>query len=226
MLWLLELERYLMAKKLVTPRIIPTLQLKTGSQKGFYQSIQDNILTFGPGPAGGGKTYVGTMAGCEMLERGSVDRLVFTRPMVEAGEKIGFLPGPLEEKFAPYFAPILEILEERYGVVQLRAMLQEKLIKIAPIAFLRGHTFKNCFVLFDEAQNTTTNQMRLFLTRIGENAKICVTGDLDQMDTQGRSGMADAMERLKGLDRVGETWFTAADIVRSGLVREIVERYK
>lgn len=224
--------RGLLSPEQYDERIVPTkadkqpLKPKTDTQAHYLNSIKTNILTFGIGPAGTGKTYVAASYAAEALANREIERLIITRPAVEAGEKLGFLPGELEEKFDPYFAPVREILNERLGSGHVEAMLRSNRIIVKPLAYMRGATFKDCVVILDEAQNTTPVQMKLFLTRVGEHAKFIINGDLKQQDVYGKSGLADAIERVGHLKSVGVTRFKTEDIVRSGLARLIVEAYE
>lgn len=210
-----------------TPRSkAPPLQAKNGLQQALIESLYRNQLTFALGPAGTGKTYVATRIAAEMLEDKEVDRIVITRPVVEAGENMGFLPGKVEDKFAPYFGPVREILEEHFGGSHVSGMMKTGKIEIAPLAFMRGRTFKNSFVLFDEAQNTTPVQMKLFLTRLGEGSVVCVSGDQKQSDIAGHSGLDDALCRLRLVNCIGQVQFNSSHVVRSNLVQKIVEAYE
>lgn len=202
------------------------VEAKTEAQGHYLLSMQSKQLTFGLGPAGTGKTYVCTTYGAQLLENKEVSKLIVTRPAVEAGHGLGFLPGTIEEKFAPYFAPFKQVLEEHFGASHLEYLLKRGTIEIAPIEYIRGLTFDNAFVILDEAQNTTPAQMKLFLTRIGQYSRVVVNGDTDQKDIEGLSGLEDASDRLEGLDQVGVCEFTEDDVVRSGLVREILRRYR
>lgn len=202
------------------------LTARTESQADLIHQLTHRDLTFAVGPAGTGKTFVTTVFACDLLRTGRVDRIIVTRPMVSSEDDIGFLPGTAEEKFAPFFAPVREIMEERMGTSAFNNLVRNRQIELSPLGFLRGHTFKRAFVIFDEAQNTTPNQMRLFLTRIGEGSKACVGGDLQQMDITGTSGLQDAMERHGHLPEVGVVTFRPEDCVRSGLVLKLLQGYK
>lgn len=205
----------------------PPLTPKTENQRLYASSIQHNAITFGLGPAGSGKSYVATSIAVDMLKSGKVRRLILTRPIVEAGENLGFLPGTLEEKIAPYILPIRHILHERIGKVATDNLIRTERISALPLAYMRGHTFeKDVFVLFDEAQNADPRQMKLFLTRVGEGCRIVVNGDISQKDIAGASGLADAVARLSDIRRIGVVEFDTSDIVRSGLCRQIAERYE
>jgi phosphate starvation-inducible PhoH-like protein len=189
-------------------------------------AIEGNQLTFGVGPAGTGKTYICTRIGAQLLKDKKIKRLIVTRPAVEAGGGLGFLPGTIQEKFAPYFAPFRAVLDEVFGPSQVDYLIKNGDIEIQPLEYIRGLTFDNCFVILDEAQNTTPGQMKLFLSRIGEYSNVVVNGDVSQQDIEGLSGLTDAMDRLEGLKSVEICEFTEDDIVRSGLCKEIVKRYR
>lgn len=206
--------------------ILPPLKSRTKKQEELLRHLQHRILTFALGPAGTGKTYIGTRYACDLFEKKDIDRIIITRPMVMAEDDFGFLPGTLEEKYAPYFSPVREIMEKSIGKGQTDYMLKSGQAQLAPVAFLRGHTFDNCFMILDEAQNMTPKQMQLFLTRIGENTKVVLCGDMSQSDIEGPSGLQDAHDRLHDLAEVGTVIFEEADIVRSGFVQKVVSRYK
>jgi len=202
------------------------LRPQTDNQAHYLNSIQTNDITFGLGPAGTGKTYVAVAHACDLIRNRVVDKVIITRPAVEAGESIGFLPGEIDEKFAPYFAPVVEIMNERLGAGHVQGMIAAGRIIALPLAFIRGHTFKNAVVILDEAQNTTPVQMKMFLTRIGEGTKMIINGDLKQKDISGPSGLGDATRRLDKIKGIGQITFTRDDIVRHGLVRDIIDRYE
>lgn len=206
-------------------RVTKPLSAKTEAQAHYIINIQNKRLTFGLGPAGTGKTYVCTALAAEALRDGRADKLILTRPAVEAGESMGFLPGELEEKFDPYMIPFREILNEYLGRSTVDYMIKYKKIEAAPLGFMRGRTFRDAWVILDEAQNTTPVQMKMFLTRIGENAKVIVNGDTSQKDIPGESGLQDAVNRLFNSSHVGTTDFSVDDVVRSGLVKEILQAY-
>lgn len=183
-------------------------------------------MTFGIGPAGTGKTYIAAAYGAELLALGKVERLILTRPAVEAGEELGFLPGALDEKYAPYLSPVRTILDKRLGRGAVEYLLKAKRIVPMPLAYMRGETFEDAFVLLDEAQNTTPTQLKLFLTRIGPNARVVVDGDVEQVDIKGKSGLLDAVHRLGHLPSVRVVHFNDEDIVRSGIVADIIKAYR
>ena len=203
------------------------LQAKTQAQKKYINAIRNNCLTFGIGPAGTGKSYCAAALAAEALEQGQIERIILTRPAVEAGEQLGFLPGAVDDKFAVYIDAFRDILNERLGAGAVEYGLRHGRIVAAPLAYMRGKTFseKN-FVILDEAQNTTPAQMKMFLTRIGENCKVVINGDIKQSDINGPNGLADAVERVKGLSNVQVHSFERKDIVRSGLVKELIDRYE
>jgi phosphate starvation-inducible PhoH-like protein len=196
------------------------------TQQRYIQSIEHNQLTFATGPAGTGKTWLCAAKAVEALQSGEVKKIVITRPVVEAEENMGFLPGSIEEKFAPYFTPFREVLEERLGAGHVKALIKAGQIEMAPLAYMRGRSFKACFVVLDEAQNTREGQMKLFLTRIGEGSKVVVNGDISQKDINVESGLTDALTRFADLAQVGHVQFDRSDIVRSGLVQQIVDGYE
>lgn len=202
------------------------LRAKTDNQARYLNSMEVNDITFGLGPAGTGKSYVAVAHAADLIRNKVVERIILTRPAVEAGESIGFLPGEADEKFDPYFAPVKQILIERLGAGHVEGMMAAGRIIAMPLGFIRGHTFKDALVILDEAQNTTPLQMKMFLTRIGEGAKMIINGDVKQKDIPGQSGLLDAVKRLDGLKGIGVITFSRDDIVRHGLVREIVERYE
>lgn len=202
------------------------LEPKTEVQAHYLMSIETKQLTFGVGPAGTGKTYVCTKFACQQFELGNVEKIIVTRPAVEAGGGLGFLPGNIHEKFAPYFAPFRAVLDEHFGAAYVDNLIKLGKIEIQPLEYIRGLTFENAFVILDEAQNTTPMQMKLFLSRIGEYSTVVVNGDITQKDIEGQSGLQDAIDRLTGLDAVNVVEFDEDDIVRSGLVKEIIKRYR
>ena len=203
------------------------LQAQTASQQSYINAIKNHSLTFGIGPAGTGKSYCAGALAAEALETGRIERIILTRPAVEAGEKLGFLPGEMEDKYAVYIDAFRDILIERLGRGVVDYCLRHGRIVGAPLAYMRGKTFNNnTFVILDEAQNTTPMQMKMFLTRIGENARVVVNGDIKQSDIYGANGLQDAINKLQGLPNVYVHSFERADIVRSGLVRHILDRYE
>jgi len=209
------------------PRSPQPLRAKTKSQQAYIHAINSHPLTFGIGPAGTGKSYCAGALAAEALESGRIERIILTRPAVEAGEHLGFLPGELDEKFSVYIDAFRDILNERLGAGTVDYCLRHGRIVAAPLAYMRGKTFNSkTFVILDEAQNTTPAQMKMFLTRIGEDCKVVINGDVNQSDIRGPNGLADAIERLDGLENVYVHEFAREDIVRSGLVRDIIDRYE
>lgn len=196
------------------------------AQARYIGAIKTSTLTFATGPAGSGKTWICAALAAQALENKQIDKIIITRPAVEAGEKLGFLPGELEEKFDPYLQPFRDVLNDRLGQSFVDYLIKRKRIEAAPLGYMRGRTFKNAFVILDEAQNTTPVTMKLFLTRIGENCKVIVNGDVSQKDISGESGLADAVNKLSHLASVKHIKFSKDDIVRSGIVQEIVEAYE
>lgn len=203
------------------------LRAQTPAQQNYINAIKNNCLTFGIGPAGTGKSYCAAALAAEALESGRIERIILTRPAVEAGEQLGFLPGALDEKFSVYIDAFRDILNERLGAGTVNYNLRHGRIVAAPLAFMRGKTFgEDTFVLLDEAQNTSIAQMKMFLTRIGENCKVVINGDIEQSDIRGPNGLADAVQRVAGLPSVCIHRFAREDIVRSGLVRALIDRYE
>lgn len=210
-----------------TPAIKKALPLEAMNdvQKRYINAIKNFDVTFGLGCAGTGKTYIAGALACDMLEKKLVDKIIITRPAVDAGESLGFLPGELEDKYAPYIAAFRDVLDERLGKSFVEYLLKIGRIEAMPFAYMRGRTFKNAVVILDEAQNTTALQMKLFLTRIGENCKVIIDGDESQADIR-NSGLSDAVGRIQHIPSVKVVRFSRADVVRSGLVQEIVDAYE
>jgi len=204
----------------------PPLQPKTISQSQYIAAIKSHKLTFGVGPAGTGKSYCAGAIAAEELEARRIEKIIITRPAVEAGENMGFLPGDLQEKFDPYFDAFRDCLNERLGKGVVECGLKNGRIVVSPMAYLRGKTFNDAFVVLDEAQNCTRSQLKMFLTRIGENCRVVVNGDIRQSDIGGASGLQDAIDRLSGLHSIYIHEFDHDDIVRSGLVKDILLRYE
>ncbi len=207
-------------KKLVEPR--------TDAQKAYVRSLFNNELAFGIGPAGTGKTYLAVAAGVSMFIGGHVDRIILSRPAVEAGEKLGYLPGDMKDKVDPYMQPLYDALNDFLPGKQLAKLIEEKRIEIAPLAFMRGRTLANAFVVLDEAQNATTMQMKMFLTRLGEGSRMVITGDRSQVDLPRgvQSGLKDAERLLKTIPNISFNYFTSKDVVRHPLVAAIIEAYE
>jgi phosphate starvation-inducible PhoH-like protein len=203
------------------------LRGRTPTQNLYLQNIASHDITFGIGPAGTGKTYLAVACAVDALERSSVQRIVLTRPAVEAGERLGFLPGDLAQKVDPYLRPLYDALYELMGHDKVLKAFERNAIEIAPLAFMRGRTLNNAFVILDEAQNTTPEQMKMFLTRIGFGSRAVVTGDVSQIDLPkgAMSGLVDAERVLKRVKGISVTRFTSADVVRHPLVARIVDAY-
>ena len=205
---------------------IPPLQPLNDAQRKYLNSIKSNTITFGIGVAGSGKSYCAAGFAADQLRERKIDKILLTRPAVEAGEKLGFLPGLLSEKLEPYLAPFMEIFYERLGKSQTEYLVKHGRIEAAPLSFMRGRSFKNCIAICDESQNLSRNQMLMFLTRIGQNCKVIIDGDPQQTDIPGTSGLLDAVHRLRGVPSIGVVYFTADDIVRSGIIKDILLRYQ
>lgn len=197
---------------------------KNKAQEQYLSKIEANTLTFAIGPAGTGKTFIAALAAANAFKNKECDKIIVSRPLVEAGEKLGFLPGDMNEKVDPYVAPFVDALTRIMGSGQVEALIEHGKIVFLPLAFMRGHSWDNAFVVLDEAQNVTKTQMKLFLTRIGKNTKVIVDGDLSQRDIQ-VFGLDDALGRLETVRGVAVQVFTEADIVRSGIVRDILRAY-
>ena len=209
-----------------TPKssIIP----KGVNQKKYLDTIFDKDMTFGIGPAGTGKTYLAVAVGVQYLIKGKVEKLLLTRPAVEAGEKLGFLPGDLNQKIDPYLRPLYDALFITLGFKETSKLIENNVIEIAPLAFMRGRTINNSFIILDESQNTTKEQMKMFLTRMGYGSKVVITGDLTQIDLQedSVSGLVHALDVLKKVKEVGVIRFESTDVIRHSLVQKIVEAYE
>jgi phosphate starvation-inducible PhoH-like protein len=207
-------------KKTIVPR--------SANQGLYMEALARNELIFALGPAGTGKTYLAVAQAVSQLITGSVDRLILSRPAVEAGEKLGFLPGDMKEKVDPYLRPLYDALHDCLPAEQVERRIASGEIEIAPIAFMRGRTLANAFIILDEAQNTTIAQMKMFLTRFGEGSRMVVCGDPKQVDLPqpGASGLADAVGRLEGIEGIAVSRFTRADVVRHPIVGRIVEAYE
>ncbi len=207
-------------KKLIEPR--------TKAQKSYVKSLFTHSLAFGIGPAGTGKTYLAVAAGVNMFIEGHVDRIILSRPAVEAGEKLGYLPGDMKDKVDPYMQPLYDALNDFLPGKQLAKLIEEKRIEIAPLAFMRGRTLANAFVVLDEAQNATSMQMKMFLTRLGEGSRMVITGDRTQIDLPRGvpSGLQDAERLLKTIPDISFNYFTSKDVVRHPLVAAIIEAYE
>ncbi len=204
------------------------IKAKTSNQRQLVASGKTNDLVFAVGPAGTGKTYLAMAAAINALLKGEIEKIILTRPAVEAGEALGFLPGDLEEKITPYLRPLYDAIHDMLGKENAEKLMEKGVIEIAPLAFMRGRTLNDTFMILDEGQNTTITQMKMFLTRMGINSRIVVTGDATQNDLQKgtRSGLEDGIRRLSGIDGVEIVRLTGQDIVRHRLVREIVSAYE
>lgn len=201
---------------------------RSAMQAKYIQEMMKNELVFGLGPAGTGKTYLAVALAVSMMLEGAIDKIILSRPAVEAGENLGFLPGDLKEKVDPYLRPLYDALYEMLPAEMVDKKLALGEIEIAPLAFMRGRTLSNSFIILDEAQNTTPMQMKMFLTRLGENSRMVVNGDLSQVDLPHGviSGLRDALDTLRQVDSISSVTFTAADVVRHGLVAKIVQAYE
>lgn len=208
-----------------TPKRI--IMARSPGQRTYIRALQNAELVFGAGPAGTGKTYLAVAMAVSMLTSGRVDRIVLSRPAVEAGERLGFLPGDMREKIDPYLRPLYDALYDMMAPEQVNRRLDSGEIEVAPLAFMRGRTLSNSFVILDEAQNTTEVQMKMFLTRLGENSRMVVNGDLSQIDLPpgATSGLADAVRTVRDIEGVSLVRLTGEDVVRHGLVTRIVQAY-
>jgi phosphate starvation-inducible PhoH-like protein len=206
-------------KKLVEPRTV--------AQKAYVRALFSNELSFGIGPAGTGKTYLAVAVGINMFIGGHVDKIILSRPAVEAGERLGFLPGDMKDKIDPYMQPLYDALGDFLPGNQVAKLIEDKRIEIAPLAFMRGRTLSNAFVVLDEAQNATSMQMKMFLTRLGEGSRMVITGDRSQVDLPRgvTSGLSDAERLLKDVKAISFSYFTSKDVVRHPLVAKIIEAY-
>ena len=200
---------------------------KTLGQREYLQAIKQNAITFGVGPAGTGKTYLAVAMAVKAFKSKEVSRIILTRPAVEAGEKLGFLPGDLQNKVDPYLRPLYDGLFDMLGAESFQKLLEKQTIEVAPLAYMRGRTLDDAFIILDEAQNTSREQMKMFLTRMGTGSKVVVTGDVTQIDLpdRSRSGLLDALNVLKNVEGIARVYFTEKDVVRHRLVQEIVKAY-
>ena len=207
-------------RKVVEPR--------TPTQHAYVRDLFRHELVFGLGPAGTGKTYLAVAAAAAMFIEGRVDRIILSRPAVEAGERLGFLPGDMKDKVDPYMQPLYDALNDFFPPKQVQKMIEEKQIEIAPLAFMRGRTLGNAFVVLDEAQNATTMQMKMFLTRLGEGSRMAITGDVTQIDLPRgvMSGLVEAERVLRAVEGIGFTYFKAEDVVRHPMVARIIRAYE
>ncbi len=204
------------------------IRVKTLGQKVYVDSVKNHDVVFGIGPAGTGKTFLAVTLAVTALKRGQVKRIILTRPAVEAGESLGFLPGDLKEKVDPYLRPVYDALYQILGKDQTTRLMEREIIEIAPLAYMRGRTLDNAFVILDEAQNTTIMQMKMFLTRLGFNSKMIVNGDSSQIDLprNSHSGLLDAIEKLKNIRQIDFVYLSAKDVVRHPVVAEIIRAYE
>lgn len=204
------------------------IKCKTVGQKKYVESIKKNTATFGIGPAGTGKTYLAVAMAVAAFKNKEVEKIILTRPAVEAGEKLGFLPGDLQNKVDPYLRPLYDALQEMLGLDGYVKLLERGVIEIAPLAYMRGRTLSNAFIILDEAQNTTREQMKMFLTRMGGGSKMVITGDLTQIDLPDgkKSGLKHAADILKNVNGIGIRYLNASDVVRHSLVTEIIRAYE
>ena len=209
-----------------TPRKL--VRARGANQRGYLKNIQEHDLAFGIGPAGTGKTYLAVASAIAALENEQVRRIILVRPAVEAGERLGFLPGDMSQKVDPYLRPMYDALYDMLGPEQVGRLIEKNLIEVAPLAFMRGRSLNDSFVILDEAQNTSVAQMKMFLTRIGFGSRSVVTGDITQSDlpSEQKSGLKNVVKILSHVDGVAFTWFTPNDVVRHELVQRIVEAYE
>ena len=205
-----------------------TIRPKTANQKRYVEAIEDHTITFGIGPAGTGKTYLAMAKAVAALQAKKVNRIVLTRPAVEAGENLGFLPGTLSEKIDPYLRPLFDALHDMIDIDSIPRLMQSGIIEVAPLAYMRGRTLNDAFVILDEAQNTTPEQMKMFLTRLGFGSKMVITGDVTQVDLPNaqKSGLKVVREILKDIDDIAFLELTAEDVVRHRLIGDIVKAYE
>ena len=203
------------------------IKCKTVGQKKYVDAIKKNTVVFGVGPAGTGKTYLAVAMAVSAFKNKEVEKIILTRPAVEAGEKLGFLPGDLQTKVDPYLRPLYDALQEMLGLDSYVKLMERGVIEIAPLAYMRGRTLSNAFIILDEAQNTTKEQMKMFLTRMGDGSKMVVTGDLTQIDLPDgkKSGLKHATDILKNIEGIESIFLTAKDVVRHALVMEIIKAY-
>jgi phosphate starvation-inducible PhoH-like protein len=209
--------------KLKRQSVVP----KTLNQKRYLQAIDTHPITFGIGPAGTGKTYLAMAMALRELLEGRVERIILTRPAVEAGEALGFLPGELQEKILPYLTPLYDAINDMIGKEQTMQLVERGIVEIAPLAYMRGRTLANAFVVLDEAQNTTHEQMMMFLTRLGDGSRMVITGDITQTDLprNKQSGLKEATRVLKDIERIRLFYFDDQDVVRHPLVQDIINAY-
>jgi phosphate starvation-inducible PhoH-like protein len=204
------------------------VKCKNLGQKKYVDAIKKNTCVFGIGPAGTGKTYLAVAMAVVALKNKDVERIVLTRPTVEAGEKLGFLPGDLQQKVDPYLRPLYDAINEMMGAEAFQRLIERQAVEVAPLAYMRGRTLNDAFIILDEAQNTTSEQMKMFLTRMGTGSKMVITGDITQIDLPGirKSGLVEALEVLRGVDDIAMVTLTHKDVVRHELVQAIVKAYE
>ncbi|MBL7928855.1 MAG: PhoH family protein [Bacteroidia bacterium] len=204
------------------------VKARTHNQKRMVESVVKNDIVFAIGPAGTGKTYTAVALAVRALKNKEIKRIILTRPAVEAGENLGFLPGDLKEKIDPYLRPLYDALYDMIPGEKLRSLIENNVIEVAPLAFMRGRTLDNAFVILDEAQNATSLQLKMFLTRMGPSAKFILTGDITQIDLPSRqpSGLTHALSVLKGIDGIGFIWLDESDVVRHKIVKDIIKAYQ
>ena len=222
-----DLSDAISARIVTSPRKAPIIA-RTLGQKNYVETIEKHDIVFGIGPAGTGKTYLAVAMAVAALKSEQVSRIILARPAVEAGEALGFLPGDLQEKITPYLRPLYDALHDMMEAEEMERALAREVIEIAPLAYMRGRTLNNAFVILDEAQNATTEQMFMLLTRIGLNSKCVVTGDVTQIDLPAnkRSGLVEALQALKNVAGIAVSYFTERDVVRHSLVRAIINAYQ
>jgi phosphate starvation-inducible PhoH-like protein len=208
-----------------TPNLV--IKPRGPHQQDYVNSVQSHDINFGIGPAGTGKTYLAVACAVQALMRDEIKRILLVRPAVEAGEKLGFLPGDLAQKIDPYLRPLYDALYEMLGTEQVVRLIERNVIEVAPLAYMRGRTLSNCFVILDESQNTTPEQMKMFLTRIGFGSTAVITGDITQVDLPRgtKSGLRQVMQVLDGVEGIGMTQFSSRDVVRHPLIQKIVDAY-
>ena len=204
------------------------IKAKTIGQRRYCDSIKSNTVTFGVGPAGTGKTYLAVAMAVKAFKENEVEKIIITRPAVEAGEKLGFLPGDLQQKVDPYLRPLYDALFDMLGMEAYKRYAERGMIEVAPLAYMRGRTLEDSFIILDEAQNTTKEQMKMFLTRLGFGSKMVITGDITQIDLprQVKSGLKDSLEILKNVDDISQIYFEENDVVRHKLVQNIIKAYE
>ncbi|HEL2729259.1 TPA: PhoH family protein [Streptococcus suis] len=225
-----EIEKFvaLYEEEIIKDNYGKPIRVKTLGQKLYVDSVKRHDIVFGIGPAGTGKTFLAVTLAVTALKRGQVKRIVLTRPAVEAGESLGFLPGDLKEKVDPYLRPVYDALYQILGKEQTTRLMEREIIEIAPLAYMRGRTLEDAFVILDEAQNTTIMQMKMFLTRLGFNSKMIVNGDISQIDLprKVKSGLIDATEKLSNIPQIDFVHFSAKDVVRHPVVAQIINAYE